>query len=86
MLIAWIMFLQYLHDQVIVATSQVFSLRPSVRAPFLRRENALVADFTMACEAFEQQQVKDGRVVISTRAKPAEGHERTYNLQVVHYI
>ena len=49
----------------------------------LRRENALVADFTMACEAFEQQQVKDGRVVISTRAKPAEGHERTYNLQVV---
>ena len=43
-LIAWIMFLQYLHDQVIVATSQVFSLRPSVRAPFLRRENALLKD------------------------------------------
>ena len=48
----------------------------------LRRENALVADFTMACEAFDQQEVSDGRVVISTKAKPAESHERTYNLQV----
>ena len=48
----------------------------------LRRENALVADFTMACEAFDQQEVSDGRVVISTKAKPAEAHERTYNLQV----
>ena len=49
----------------------------------LRRDNALVADFTMACESFEEQQVKEGRVVISTRAKPADAHERTYNLQVV---
>ena len=49
-LIAWIMFLQYLHDQVIVATSQVFSLRPSVRAPFLRRENALLKD----CRSWRQ--------------------------------
>ena len=49
----------------------------------LRRDNALVSDFTMACESFEQQQVKEGRVVISTRAKPADAHERTYNLQVV---
>ena len=49
----------------------------------LRRENSLVSDFKMACEAFEQQQVKEGRVVISTRAKPADAHERTYNLQVV---
>ena len=48
----------------------------------LRRENALVADFTMACEAFDQQEVSEGRVVISTKAKPAEAHERTYNLQV----
>ena len=51
----------------------------------LRRDNALVADFTMACESFEEQQVKEGRVVISTRAKPADAHERTYNLQVVTY-
>ena len=49
----------------------------------LRRENALVTDFRMACEAFEQQEVSEGRVVISTRAKPAEAHERTYNLQVL---
>ena len=51
----------------------------------LRRENSLVADFRMACETFEQQQVKDGRVVISTSARPADGHERTYNLQVVSF-
>ena len=51
----------------------------------LRRDNALVADFTMACESFEEQQVKEGRVVISTRAKPADAHERSYNLQVVSY-
>lgn len=51
----------------------------------LRRDNTLVSDFTMACESFEEQQVQEGRVVISTRAKPADAHERTYNLQVVSY-
>ena len=49
----------------------------------LRRENALVSDFTMACESFKEQQVKEGRIVISTKAKPTDAHERTYNLQVV---
>ena len=49
----------------------------------LRRENALVSDFTMACESFKEQQVEEGRIVISTKAKPADAHERTYNLQVV---
>ena len=37
----------------------------------LRRDNALVSDFTMACESFEQQQVKEGPV-LSSRPEPSQ--------------
>ena len=50
-----------------------------------KRVNPLVADFKMACEQFETENVKNGRVVISANAKPASEHERRYNLQVIQF-
>ena len=38
-------------------TSQVFSCRPSVRAPFLRRENALLSDWRSCKEFVNVQKV-----------------------------
>ena len=73
----------YLPDSLSTRQKKTLTLLMWKVVTVLRRENALVNDFTMACEAFEQEEVSEGRVVISTRAKPAEAHERTYNLQVL---
>ena len=48
----------------------------------LKRDNPLVADFRMACEQWEAEGVRDGRLVISAKARPAGEHARLYNLQV----
>ena len=49
----------------------------------LKMVNSLVADFKMACEQFETDNVKNGRVVISANEKPASEHERRYNLRTL---
>ena len=48
----------------------------------MKRDNPLVADFSMACEQWEADGVRDGRLVISAQARPAGEHARRYNLQV----
>ena len=49
----------------------------------LKSVNPLVADFKMACEQFEAENVKNGQVVISANVKPASEHKRCFNLQVI---
>ena len=51
----------------------------------LKRVNPLVRDFKMACEQFAEENIKDGRVVISADARPSLEHERRYNLQVIKF-
>ena len=51
----------------------------------LKRVNPLVRDFKMACEQFAEENIKDGRVVISADARPSLEHERRYNLQVIEF-
>ena len=65
---------------VIFCSSLQYPLLQVVRV--LKRDNPLVADFQMACEQWEAEGVRDGRLVISAKARPAGEHARLYNLQV----
>ena len=48
----------------------------------LKEINPYVKDFRMICEIPEED-LLDGQLVISAKARPADGHERCYNLQTV---